>query len=310
MLNFKRFFVFVLIMVFATNYVIAETEKRNNIRIAAGSILEGYYFIGLKFCKYISEANNGIHCEVVPTTGTLENITLLRKGEVDFALALSNIAIDAYKGVGYFAESGPFTDIAQLITLHDEALTVIVKDKDKILLLSDIDGRKMSNSPRNSDSTIVYEALSAYYKFKKKPEDIEMAHEDYAKNLCNGKIDAIITMSGHPSALVNFITHTCDCEFAGIESEKINKLLEKNKAFKKYVIDKNTYPKIAREEQTIAAPAIFVTTQSVPKEIVINFMAYFKDRIDQFKQSDPLLYDLDNAHFTSGLLLPEFKGGN
>ena len=33
-------------------------------------------------------------------------------------------------------------------------------------------------------------------------------------------------------------------------------------------------------------------------------MSYLKSRIDQFKLSDPLLYDLDKDHFTSGFVLP------
>ena len=72
---------------------------------------------------------------------------------MDFAFTQAELALDAYKGKGYFNNSKPFSDIIQLLRLHDEAFTVIAKDKDKILVFGDLDGRKISNGPKNSASS-------------------------------------------------------------------------------------------------------------------------------------------------------------
>ncbi len=174
-------FVCSVFTIFSINSTFAkDVEQEKTVKIAAGSVLEGYYFIGLRLCRYITESNGGIRCEVVPTTGSLENIDLLRKGEVDFAFTQAELAVDAYKGKGYFNNAKPFSDIIQLLRLHDEAFTVIAKDKDKILVFGDLDGRKISNGPKNSDSTVAYNLLASHYKFKKQPEDIEIPHEEYA----------------------------------------------------------------------------------------------------------------------------------
>lgn len=84
-------------------------------------------------------------------------------------------------------------------------------------------------------------------------------------------------------------------------------LVNHNQAFKRYIIDERGYPGINRSENTFAVSAILVTRDSVSKEIVSNFMSHLKDRLDQFKLSNPLLYDLENDHFTSGFILPRFK---
>lgn len=298
--------IFISVLSLNSAFAIDDKPAQKPVRIAAGSVLEGYYFIGLKLCKYISESNNGIPCDVVPTAGTIENIGLLHNGEVDFAFAQSNLALDAYNGVGYFIESNPFREMVQLLRLHDEAFTVIVKDKDQILNFADLDGKKISNGPRNSDSSVMYLALSAYYDFKKEPLDIELFHEVYAKQFCDGKVDALVLMTGHPNALVNYITHSCESDFLNIEADKIDILVKSNFGFKKYTIDANGYPGINKSVQTVAAPAIFISKSSISKEIITNFQAYFKDRIDNFKDSSPLLYDLSNDHFTSGFILPRF----
>ena len=298
----------VFTIVFSVNSTSAEgIENEKTVKIAAGSVLEGYYFIGLRLCRYITESNNGIRCEVVPTTGSLENIDLLRKGEVDFAFTQAELAVDAYEGKGYFNNVAPFPDMIQLLRLHDEAFTIIAKDKDKIFVFGDLDGKKISNGPKNSDSTIAYNILASHYKFKKQPEDIEIPHEEYANQFCSGKVDAIILMTGHPNSLVNYITHSCESDFVSIEKDKIDMLVEQNQAFKKYIIDEKGYPGINKSENTFAVSAIFITTNSVPKKLISNLTQYLKKRMDQFKLSYPLLYDLENDHFTSGFVLPGFE---
>jgi TRAP transporter TAXI family solute receptor len=298
----------VFTIVFSVNSTFAENiENEKTVKIAAGSVLEGYYFIGLRLCRYITESNNGIRCEVVPTTGSLENIDLLRKGEVDFAFTQAELAVDAYEGKGYFNNVAPFPDMIQLLRLHDEAFTIIAKDKDKIFVFGDLDGKKISNGPKNSDSTIAYNILASHYKFKKQPEDIEIPHEEYANQFCSGKVDAIILMTGHPNSLVNHITHSCESDFVSIEKDKIDMLVEQNQAFKKYIIDEKGYPGINKSENTFAVSAIFITTNSVPKKLISNLTQYLKKRMDQFKLSYPLLYDLENDHFTSGFVLPGFE---
>ena len=298
----------VFTVIFPVNATFAEgIENEKTVKIAAGSVLEGYYFIGLRLCRYITESNNGIRCEVVPTTGSLENIDLLRKGEVDFAFTQAELAVDAYEGKGYFNNVAPFPDMIQLLRLHDEAFTIIAKDKDKIFVFGDLDGKKISNGPKNSDSTIAYNILASHYKFKKQPEDIEIPHEEYANQFCSGKVDAIILMTGHPNSLVNYITHSCESDFVSIEKDKIDMLVEQNQAFKKYIIDEKGYPGINKSENTFAVSAIFITTNSVPKKLISNLTQYLKKRMDQFKLSYPLLYDLENDHFTSGFVLPGFE---
>jgi TRAP transporter TAXI family solute receptor len=285
----------------------ASAIETKTIKIGSGSLLEGYYNIGLNLCRVISNANEGIKCEVVPTTGSLENIGLLKKGQIDFAFTLSNIAVQAYSGTGYFADSEPFEDMYQLLRLHDEYFTVLVKDDDKILFFRDLEGKKISNGPPRSDSSVAYDALVEYYNFKKPPQDIEILHENYAKEFCDGKIDAIMMMTGHPNQLINMVTHTCECDFVTIDSDKIDLLVKNSPEFKKVVLAGGGYPGISEDEETVAVSAIFVASKSVDKKIVENFLTLLNSRLSRFKSADPVLYDIEDSDFTSGFVIPGFK---
>ncbi len=285
----------------------AGAVEKKVIKIGSGSLLEGYYNIGLNLCRFISRANDGIKCDVVPTTGSLENIWLLQREKIDFAFTMSNLAVESYNGTGHFAATEPFKDMYQLLRLHNEYFTVLVKDDDKILVFGDLDGKRISNGPPKSDSSVAYDALAAYYDFKKPPEDIEIAHEDYAKEFCAGKIDAIMLMTGHPDMLVNMVTHVCENDFVTIESDKIDLLVKNSPQFKKVVLEAGGYPGITEDQETVAISAIFIAGKSVDKKIVENFLDYLSSRLSRFKSSDPVLYDIEDSEFTGGFVIPGFK---
>lgn len=249
------------------------------IKIGAGSLLEGHYTLGLKICRYISWANDGINCEVVPTSGSLESLWLLQREKIDFAFTLSNLAIESYNGKGHFATSEPFKDMYQLLRLHDKYFTVIVKDDDKILVFADLDGRKISNGLPKSDSSVAYNALEAYYDFRKQPIDVGVSHEDYAREFCRGNIDAIMIMTGHPNKLVNMITHSCESDFVTIDRDKIDLLLKNNPGFHKVTLEAGGYPGITKAQETVAVHTIFVAGKSADKLLVKNFLDYFNSRV-------------------------------
>jgi len=273
-----------------------------NIKIATGSVLEGYYSIGLRLCQDISESNPDTKCEVVPSSGTIQNLELLKSGKVDFALGLSSIVLEAYQGAGHFKES--FNDMVQLLRLHDEVFTVIVKDSDKILTFEDLDSQKISNGPAKSDSAVIYDIISSHYNFKKNPTDVELNHEEYANEFCKDNIDAVIMMTGHPNALSNHILHSCEADFISLSAGKISAIIKKHPELHKVTLKSGLYHGITRDYDSVAASAVLVTTKSVDKEIVANFIKYFKGKEDLFKASYPALNDLPDEHFTSGFVIP------
>ena len=304
-----RFYILIIALL---PFVIQNAFAQDNVKIkvGAGSLLEGYYSIGLKLCRYISKSNGGIRCEVVPTKGSLENLELLQKGEIDFAFTLSNLAIDAYSGKGNFSSASPFKNMYQVLKLHNETFTVVVKDNDDILVFGDLGGKKISNGPPDSDSSLVYKSLESYYDFTDNPIDVELAHEDYAKEFCAGNIDALIVMSGHPSALINFITHACESDFVTIENDKIDQLLKSNTGFHKAILKKGSYPGITDDQDTIGINSILVTADHVDPKIVDNFLKYFPDVVSGFKSSHPVLYDMDGKDFRKNFVLPAFVAEN
>jgi len=298
-----RTFRYLLICFLISNTGFAAQKK--TITIGSGSILEGYYTIGLKLCEFFEKSIKGIECKVMPTNGSVENILLLKDGKIDIALTQSNLALEAYNATGYFAGSAPAKNFRQMLRLHDEIFTVISKDVDNIKVFGSIEGKKITNGKPDSASSVTYNELVEFYNFAKEPTDMELSSEDYAEKLCNRDVDTIILMSGHPNALVSNIAYNCEIDFVSIESGAINRLIAANPAYHKVTLHEGFYPGITEDQQTVAVSAMLLTTDKLDADIEKHFMHYFENHIDSFRRSHPVLYNLHNEHFTSSFILPK-----
>ncbi|MGC0372242.1 MAG: hypothetical protein DGJ47_000951 [Rickettsiaceae bacterium] len=311
-------FLFFIAVTFSCNFVLAvddslplsasseQTAEAHKIKIAAGGFLDDYYMIGLRLCSYMSSAT-GKRCELVPTSGSLENIKLLQNNEVDFAFATSTLAADVYNGTGQFDQEAPDEDLVQLLNLHDLYFTALAKDNDNIKTFQDLDGKNISNGPPSSDSTDIYKQIFALYKFKQEPTDIESLYENYATQYCSGTIDALMILTGHPNSLVNMIAHKCQSGFIAMDSSKIDSLTKNNKLFFKATLKKGSYPGITRDTDTVATKAIFITRQSKHPQITTSFLNHVRGRLEQLKLSNEVLNKLSTQDFTSNFVLPEFN---
>ncbi|MCC8417298.1 MAG: TAXI family TRAP transporter solute-binding subunit [Rickettsia endosymbiont of Bryobia graminum] len=292
--NLKILFVFVYILL-VSSFVFAEQKI---IKIGSGSIMKGYYSIGLDICKTFTASNKDIICEVVPTSGGIKNLNLLKEGKIDLALVQSNIALEAYEGRGYYSKIGKMEEVRQVLNLYDEFFTVIVKDDDKIKIFSDIEGKKISLLPTFSSNNITYQSVRNLYKFSKEPVYVdEINYEESAQEFCNGDIDAVIMTIGHPNPLVGLIANKCEIDFVPIESDKIEKLILSNKAFHKTTLGKGLYPGITTDQQIVAVSAILVTNNDMDSKLLDKFIGTFHNTVKDFKHSNYMLNNIDIDHF-------------
>jgi TRAP transporter TAXI family solute receptor len=289
MLKFK---IIIIVFIIITNFINVFAQKQS-IKIGAGSLLGSDYNTALELCKFIEYANKNVKCEVIPAKSSVQNLALLQEGAIDLSLVHANIAIQAFNATGYYKSSEPMRNISQVLRLHDKTFTVIVKDDDKIKVLADINGKKISKGSDISDGYLVYEALSRLYAFEEQPININLHHENYAQEFCNGNAEAMILMAGHPNALVNHIAHHCEIDFVSIEDDKIKHFLKQYPEFHKTVLKKGLYPGITENQNSFSVPVLLLTTDKIDPELLTRFMRYFIKNFVKFKNSQPLLHNLD-----------------
>jgi TRAP transporter TAXI family solute receptor len=304
-MNYLKYFLQIILLLFSSSVFAAKYSK--SIKIGAGNILQGYYFVALDLCNTIKLVDKNCKCEVIVTTGSYENLEMLRSGELDFALVQSNMAREAFEGNGYYADKEKIPTLRQVLNLYDEIFTVIVRRDSDIKIFSDIGGKKISNGPADSVSNVTYDALMKFYKLRHEPIDIDLPYEQYAEKLCNKEVDALMIVTGHPNPFVNLIIDRCDVSFVPIETRKINKLVESNNAYHATSLQRGLYYDVSNDEKTFALSAIVVTNENFDSLFLKKFINKFQEKNEIFKHSHYLLKNLGSDHFIKNFVLPAHK---
>ena len=86
-----------LALIVATGFLVAYryvgSPPPRAIRIATGAENGAYHAFGQQYARLL--ARDGITLEVIPTAGTVDNLELLKRGEVSLALVQGGCATDA-----------------------------------------------------------------------------------------------------------------------------------------------------------------------------------------------------------------------
>jgi len=106
-------------------------------RIAAGPNNSGYKSFGKQLIQQISKSDNKKSFYLIESSGSVENISLLRNGIADLAILQQNIAAEAY-----FSEQSAYKGFEVLGPIYPEILQIIVFGKEykknKLLSISEI----------------------------------------------------------------------------------------------------------------------------------------------------------------------------
>jgi TRAP transporter TAXI family solute receptor len=86
----------------------------------------------------------GVRLAVLPTAGSVENITLLRQKTVELAFAQADVAALAVVGAGGFRAAGPYDGLRALLALFPEQLHVVVRADDRARQLAELTGRSVA----------------------------------------------------------------------------------------------------------------------------------------------------------------------
>jgi TRAP transporter TAXI family solute receptor len=116
------------------------------IRIAAGAENGAYHAFAQQYAHLL--AGDGITLEVIPTAGTVDNLELLRRGEVSLALVQGGCAREADRA-----------DLQSLGSLFLEAVWVFTPRASPIRRLNELVGKRVAVGPSGSGTQLLAKQL-------------------------------------------------------------------------------------------------------------------------------------------------------
>ena len=282
----------------------------SSITIATGSETGVYYPVGKTLCRINKEKNQ--KCRVITTKGSVENIGRLINGTADVAIVQSDVQKDAFNGTGKYIDN-PVLGLKSLFTLYTESITVIVRVDAEVqgvedLINANIHTGSIGSGSRETVSSLLRHLGATEEQIKEKDgSDILSARED----LCNGKLDGIALVIGHPSESIRDILFGCvgvALKFLPIEGRKVERFVAGNNSLQFKEIPREAYS-FFDDVQTIGVSANLVSTDQVSDEIIYEFIKnIFTDTGGIRKSHDALLF-FDEADVLNGALPSSIHGG-
>ncbi len=290
----------------------ARSEDLTFFTIGAGPIGGGYYAAARAICEEIHARFPGkMRCSPDPTPGSVYNVVALAEGQIDFALVQSDTQHFAVSGTGPFAAAGPNGDLRSVLALYPEPLTLIARAEAGIAGIPDLAGRRVSLGPRNSGSRAtairLFEALAvpekAVAEFRALPTGAAV------DQLCEGQLDAILAVVGHPNPLVARALADCDAVLVPIAGPAIADHVAANDDYTSAAIPRGTYPDQNRAVPTFSVTATLMTRADEAPEVVEILARTVAENLPDLNRRAPVIPAERTPGLASdGLTAPLFDG--
>jgi TRAP transporter TAXI family solute receptor len=164
--------------------------------------------------------------ENTATSGSVENVRLLHRGEIDAAIfQLSEATKGAWTGTGRFEGEEPYTDIRTIGTLFDFKYAIIVPADSSIKTVDDLKGKSIAIGPDPASQDVHAAPLFTAHglDYENDLERFYGSYSDLYRQVGEGRYDAGIGyMSGFiPIAAIQELAAGTDIRWIGWDAEKL-----------------------------------------------------------------------------------------
>lgn len=264
-------------------------------QIGTGGVSGVYYPVGgqlsLLFNKQVKQDEFTLFFPKV-TGGTEQNIEELLSGEVQFALAQSNLVTEAYQtGV---TEDKKEQALRTVFSLYPEFITIVAGKDVEVNAFSDLKNKRIAigstNSGSLSDTEHILSALTMSFKDFRKVS--QYTPNDAVTALCYGDVDAVILTVGHPSSNVFRMLGQCQGKLIPFSEDEVRMVTKKYPAYSDILIPNNTY-RAQVEVRTLGLYSLFITRADLSEALVYQLTKQVFEHLDSFKASLPVLHHLE-----------------
>lgn len=235
-------------------------------------------------------------CDVSYTSGSYENISLLRSNQINFTIIQDDVLYNAYNGLLDFYTTGENKKLRKVSPIYPESLTIIVSADSAIKKLSDLKSKYIRLVGSHSGSLFTSRIYVDYNKWKE--EDYRnvtysMNYDETFNDMCIGALDAVVMMTGHINPLLTTYIKRCKLKFVQVDGlEFVMK-----KQYPYYftsTIPASSYSPALKNVNTFATYAVLATQDDMSgSNIKIILDALLRVTSKQKNNNSPLLIDFN-----------------
>lgn len=282
------------------------------LSVGSGEVTGYYYPVAGAICRLVNKerSSTNLHCLVEPSGGSGANLTGLRLGEIDIAVVQSRAVFQAENGLGPFQAEGPVAGLRSLLSLHAEALAVMVGRDAKIKSAADLKGKRVNLGRAGTFQRTMSDSLLDAFKWTS--EDFPPAREldpgQQVSALCDGEIDAAFITGVHPLPEVQRAMDECGATLLSLRGGAIDSHVRKAPYLARVTLPRGLYGG-SPEVGTIGFRATLVTTERLSAETAYEVVKAVNENFGPFVGMHPVLGGLKRAEMVKeGLSAPLHEG--
>jgi TRAP transporter TAXI family solute receptor len=284
----------------------ATPQQMDLFSLGSGDLSGTYYATASAICERINRNpdRRQLRCSPEPTQGSIYNLAKLRDGEQEFALVQSDWQSAAWTGSSLFSGIGPQTDLRSVMALYPETITVLAGLGSGIRAAPDLLGKRVEiGLPSSGRRATVVELLSRLGMSTDVFSDtFELSPNIAVQELCNGRIDAVMLVTGHPNPLVADAIERCGARLMPMDGPDVSAALGATPEFQSTVIPANTYLGQTEDVGSWSVYATIVTRAGTPDRMVEAMVTGVLDNRAWLGRHVPALADLDPQRMQSRAL--------
>ena len=277
-----------------------DKPARGNVIMTFGTADTGgsMYPAGAAVSQVWTNNVQGVKCNTQTSTGSFQNCQDVSTGEVDVAVATSDVVLNAYNGTGKFADIGKLDNLRVIGAVYTSVLSGVALKSSGLTYIHDLLGKRVAVGPAASATENATLAAFAAMDITKDNTSLEnLGLGDGADSVGDGILDAAFGFAGLPIGGQLNLAATKEIQVLDMTQEEIDKVLAGNAAYIQTKIPAGTNTGQDNDANTFGVKCLIIVTADMDADLVYDLCKAMNEHTEEMAAGNALLKDMTDRSF-------------
>ena len=277
-----------------------DKPARGNVIMTFGTADTGgsMYPAGAAVSQVWTNNVQGVKCNTQTSTGSFQNCQDVSTGEVDVAVATSDVVLNAYNGTGKFADIGKLDNLRVIGAVYTSVLSGVALKSSGLTYIHDLLGKRVAVGPAASATENATLAAFDAMGIDSSNTSLEnLGLGDGADSVGDGILDAAFGFAGLPIGGQLNLAATKEIQVLDMTQEEIDKVLAGNAAYIQTKIPAGTYTGQDNDANTFGVKCLIIVTADMDADLVYDLGNAMNEHTEELAAGNALLKDMTDPSF-------------
>lgn len=277
-----------------------DKSARGNVIMTFGTADTGgsMYPAGAAVSQVWTNNVEGVKCNTQTSTGSFQNCQDVSTGEVDVAVATSDVVLNAYNGTGKFADIGKLDNLRVIGAVYTSVLSGVALKSSGLTYIHELLGKRVAVGPAASateNATLAAFGVMGIDSSNTSLENLGLG--DGADSVGDGILDAAFGFAGLPIGGQLNLAATKEIQVLDMTQEEIDKVLAGNAAYIQTKIPAGTYTGQDNDANTFGVKCLIIVTADMDADLVYDLCKAMNEHTEEMAAGNALLKDMTDPSF-------------